>query len=247
MSARISALLPLIATVFSAALAGDGATFQEQSARLQNINAYLLDFRPAGPPVRVAVNGLELALDATPQPTLDTRVGRKDEPLDPPSIAPKLRVRWLHRSGFFAGAAYAPGVAFQDYDAEYLSLEAGFRFRMANLELGLRASYSDGDVTGPITETNAEDFFVFENRGVDLSAGLPVLARARAYLFLGYNDIETGLEVASDGAFLANADETAYGGAGFSYRATRRLFLNVEQNVTDSYLRHLVLSASYRF
>ena len=220
-------------------------TFQEQTARLQNINAYLLDFRPGAAPETVVRSRFELVLDINPQPTIDARVGIKDEPLDPPSTVPKIRGRYLHRSGLALGAAYAPGIELDGYDADFYSLELGYRFQVRALNFGIRASYSDGDVTGPITEANAEDYFVFENKGLDFSLGHRI-GRYHVYGFAGIVDIETSVDVASDGVHLENADDTYYGGLGVSIQYRRTTF-NIEQNATDDYLQHLIFSLSYRF
>ncbi len=241
------ALLGALAWSGGLALAGDGTTFQEQAARLQNINAYLLDLRPASAPDRVDKNRIELILDINPQPTIDTRVGRKDEPLDPPSFVPKIRARWLGAGGLAVGGAYAPGIEFQDYEAEYVSLELGYRFRAGRFFYSARASYADGDVTGPITELDAKDFFTFRNYGLDLSVGRIFFDKLHIYAFLGGNDIETTLDIELDGVRLENTDEALYGGVGAAYRLNDRIAFNFEQNVTDDYLAHLIFSVAYRF
>jgi len=221
-------------------------TFQEQAARLQNINAYLLDLRPASGPARPDARGLELILDVNPQPSIDPTVGLKEEELDPPEFVPKLRGRYHFGSRWFLGGAYAPGIEFQDYDAEYISLELGWLRALGPLRMRLRASYTDGDVEGPITESDAADLFEFTNAGVDLSAGHEWRSGWLVYGFVGWNDIETSLEIEVDGALLRNRDDTYYGGLGLTWR-TGRFGLNLEQNVTDDYLKHIIASVSYWF
>ena len=220
-------------------------TFQEQAARLQNINAYLLDFRPAGAPWLPEENTLELVFDLNPQPSIDARVGNKDEPLDPPSIVPKLRARYLWSSGLMIGAAYAPGIELEDYEADFISLELGYRFEFLSLGWALRASYSDGDVTGPITELDAKDFFVYENKGIDLSLG-KAFGSFYGYGFLGRVETETSLDIEVDGVHLDNEDDALYGGLGITW-TWHSLGITLEQNFTDDYLKNLILSASYRF
>jgi hypothetical protein len=222
-----------------------GTTFQEQNARLQNINAFLLDFRPNAPPRRPEKSELSFILDVNPQPSINFRVGRKEEPIDPPSVVPKLRARYEHRSGLMVGAAFAPGIEFEDYEAEYISVEAGYRMNFGKWVAGLRASYSDGDVTGAITNVEIDDDFTFENLGADLSLGRTWNA-FQLYGFVGYNDIETTLLINEDGAFLRNAEDTYYGGLGVGY-AWKKLHFNLEQNFTDDYLAHVTLSVAYRF
>lgn len=234
--------MALFATMF---LFGQGTTFQEQAERLQNINAFLLDFRPNTAPIPAGEGHLEIALDINPQPTIDTRIGRKDEPVDPPSVVPKLRGRYLFRNGLVLGAAYAPGIEFEDYEAEFISVELGYRFQIASWGMALRGSYTDGDLNGPITEAGGEDMFAFTNYGGDFSIGHQ-LGVIHLYGFVGWNDVDTELDVESDGAHLAFTESTYYWGGGASY--TRGSWqLNLEQNATDDYLYHLTFSLSYRF
>ena len=219
-------------------------TFTEQAARLQNINAYLLDLRPVSDPARPDRSQIELGLDITPQPDIDTTIGRKEEPLDPPSAVPRLRLRYLSQSGFFAGGTYVPGLEFQDYEADYWAAELGYRFRFRQLHAAVRVSAGDGDVTGPITENDASDFFQFSSRGADISAGIPFRS-FHFYGFAGAADIETELDIEADGVNLDNEDDAIYGGLGVSWRG-KRWGVTIEQNATDSYLKHIVLNLSYR-
>ena len=222
-----------------------GVTFQEQAARLQNIQAFLVDFRPHGAPVLPKRANLAFMASFNVQPSVDSRVGNKDEPVDPPSVVPQLRGRYAHRSGLMVGGAFAPGIEFEDYKAEYVSVEAGYQFSLAGWQGRVRASYSDGDIDGPITELEAEDAFTFENKGVDFSLGRQWRA-FHLYGFVGYTDVETSLDIEEDDAFLENEEDTYYGGFGVSY-IRKRLTFNFEQNFTDDYLANITLTASYRF
>ena len=219
-------------------------TFQEQAARLQNINAYLLDFRPATAPFRSDRGQLELVFDAYPQPSVNTRVGSKDEPVDPPSVVPKLRARYLFKSGLMVGGAIAPGLEFQDYEAETISIELGYRFGLLGFTGQVRASYSDGDVEGPITELNAKDDFTYTNEAIDASLAKK-FGNLHVYGFAGAISTDTELDIELDGVHLENTDDTWYGGAGITYD-WRRFGLTFEQNFTDSYLKNLVFSISFR-
>lgn len=222
-----------------------GTTFQEQNARLQNINAFLLDFRPNAPPAVPEKSRLSVVLDINPQPSINFRVGRKEEPIDPPSVVPKVRARYEHKSGLMIGAAFAPGIEFEGYEAEYISVEAGYRLALGAYVLGFRGSYSDGDVVGPITNLEIEDDFTFTNMGADVSLGRNWQALS-LYGFGGYNDIESTLLINEDGAFLRNEEDTYYVGLGVGY-AWRKLHFNLEQNFTDDYLAHATFSVAYRF
>ncbi len=231
-------------------LAGSGfglaqTTFQEQAARLQNINSYLLDFRPASAPIIFDKNTLELSFDLNPQPTINAKVGIKDEPLDPPSVVPKLRGRYVWSSGIFAGAAFAPGITFQDYKADFVSVELGYRFHFAGLDAALRGSYSDGEVEGPITEPEAKDVFKYTNQAFDFTLGKTYNAW-HFYGFAGGISNDTDLTIEVDGVYLENDDSTYYGGLGVTYD-WRSFGITLEQNATDDYLANLIFSVGYRF
>lgn len=220
-------------------------TFQEQAARLQNINAFLLDFRPATAPLRFSRSTLEVSFDLNPQPSINTRVGNKNEPIDPPSVVPKLRGRFIMKNGLFLGAAIAPGVAFDDYEADTLSLEAGYRFAWQAWRFGLRLAYTDGDVVGPITERDVEDRFVLTNRSADFSFGRH-FGRINLYGLVGQVSTETELDVTADGVHLENEEDALYYGGGLTY-TYKRWGLTLEQQFTDDYLAHVILGVGYRF
>lgn len=220
-------------------------TFQEQAERLQNINAYLIDFRAASAPVVMEEFTIEAVLDVTPQPSIDNRVGVKSENIDAPNVVPKLRGRFYWANGLMVGVAYAPGIDFQGYKAEFIAAELGWRMDFSGWTAGLRGSYIDGDVEGPVTEADLDDLFTFTNMGLDLSLARRWNAFV-GYGFVGLNDIETELDVTLDGAHLVSEDDALYGGLGVQW-ATQKWSVNLEQNFTDSYLRHLTLSLGYRF
>lgn len=220
-------------------------TFQDQAARLQNIHGFLLDFRPVSAPYRPEKNRIEISIDVNVQPTVEARVGNKDEPLDPPSVVPKLRGRFLSKQGIMVGAAFAPGVEYQDYEAEYVSFELGWRFRLAGIDMALRSSYTDGEVLGPITTPDAQDLFSFQNKGLDISLGKSY-SDWHVYVFGGGISIDTDLDIEEDGVHMFNEESTYYGGAGVTI-LWRAISLSLEQNVTDDYLQNVIMSLGYRF
>ena len=221
-------------------------TFQEQANRLQNINAFLLDFRPLLAPTNQKRPELFVILEANPQPSVDARVGGKDEPLDPPSVVPKLRLRYATSSGLYLGGAYAPGIEFEDYKADFYSLELGYRLTLDKFSLGLRLSTSDGDVEGPITESSAEDLFDFTNQTGEFNLGYQH-RKLFFYGFAGGISVDTELEIEEDGVLLKNDEDTYYGGLGIRYALGHKLAVIVEQNFTDDYLKHLSFGLSYRY
>ena len=238
---RLACLLLILFPLFLSAQ----TTFQEQADRLQNINAFLLDFRPGTAPVEVDEGRLELAFELAPQPSVNTKVGNKDEPVDPPSIVPRFRGRYVSAGGLVIGGTATPGIEFMDYKAETLSFELGYRFSLASFGFQVRASYSDGDVEGPITEKGVKDQFTFTNNSFDLAI-VKSFGRFHYYGFLGYIDVETELEIISDGVHLTNTEDSYYGGLGVTWD-WRTLGFTLEQNFTDDYLQNVMLSAAYRF
>ncbi|MCB1051905.1 MAG: hypothetical protein H6510_10085 [Acidobacteria bacterium] len=220
-------------------------TFQEQAQRLMNIQSYLLDLRPATAPEIVDHFQIEAILDLYPQPDVNARIGNKEEALDPPSWVPKLRFRGFFRNGLMIGGAWAPGIDFQDYRAEFIALELGYRRVFQSWTTSVRASYSDGEIEGAITDPDFEDLFQYKNSGLDISVG-HYFGRAHVYGFVGWNETDNQLDIALDGVHLEGDDGTYYGGLGVQIPWNRWRF-NLEQNATDTYLRNLILSASYRF
>jgi hypothetical protein len=238
-------LMAVICLLLGCVSATAQTTFQEQAARLQNINAFLLDFRPASAPLRDEDGRLDLSFDFNLQPSINSRVGNKDEPVDTPSVVPKLRGRYLFGSGFMVGGAIAPGIEYQDYEADFYSVEVGYRFGLLGLDWGLRFSHSDGDVEGAITDNEIDDLFTFTNTGGELSVGMSFGAW-HPYAFAGGIDTDTELDIQSDGAHLENTESTYYGGLGVTYE-WQRLAFTFEQNITDDYLKNIILGVSYRF
>lgn len=219
-------------------------TFQEQAERLINIQSFLFDFRPAAGPRYSPEVQYELVLDLYPQPDLDTQIGNKDEPIDPPSWVPKLRARRVHR-GFMVGLAFAPGIEFEGYKTEFLSAEAGFRKERNNWTRGIRISYTRGTIEGPVTDPDTDDEMDLQNWGLDFSLGKEI-GNFNFYGFLGWNALDSVLDVSLDGAQLSSDEGTYYGGLGCGY-TWNRWHLNLEQNATDDYLRNMTLSLTRRF
>ena len=71
-------------------------TFIEQANRLQLIYGGLLDFRPGQSPMPVETSEWSLGLELIPNPEVDTRIGAKDEPIDPPPLVPRINCHQRH-------------------------------------------------------------------------------------------------------------------------------------------------------
>lgn len=212
---------------------------------MQNINAWLLDYRPASAPNRSERSHFQISLDIIPQPDVDSRIGDKQEPIDPPDVVPRLRLGMQFKNGLVIGGTFVPELEYEDYQTEQISLDLGYRFKWRRYHLAVRASFSDGEVDGPITDADTEDHFTFSNKGLDLSMGR-MFGRFHLYGFLGAGDTETTLDVKADGSNLENSDTAIYGGLGVSLQY-RKFTFTLEQNATDDYLKHLIFNAGYRF
>lgn len=235
--------LALVMSVWAAP--ARAVTFDEQAQRLQLIYAYLLDFRPVQGPVLSRGNRIELALELTPSPSIDNRVGAKDEPVHSPALIPRPRARFHSATGVVLGAAYTPPVEVSGYEVSLGALEAGYRFPLGNWRAGLRAYAMDGEVAGPVTEADSADDFQLTNAGVDALAGLQV-GFWLPYVGVGRAKTRSTLTIQSDGVTLEARRSYTYLLAGLSGDMDNLRF-TVEQSRTDSVLDHFTISFSWMF
>lgn len=241
-SIRIGAAVLFLVAVFSNT--AGAVTFIEQANRLQLIYAGLLDFRPGQSPLPVESPGWTLGLELIPTPEVDNRVGAKDEPIDPPALLPRLRLRWTSSSGLLLGVSLNPDLEVNNYSAPWTAFELGFRGMIAGLGVELRGHAINGVVVGPITDSDSDDRFEFENQGADLRVGLP-LRRWSVYGGGGKSGTVSEIQVASDGARIALDDDFTYLLAGIEFRGEAWTF-TLEQNRTGDFLYHIILSLSVR-
>ena len=244
-AARIFCAVGLVMSLLVLAGSARAVTFDEQAERLQLIYSYLLDYRPGQGPVLSRKSRFELALDLTPLPSIDNRVGGKDEPVEPPVVIPRPRVRFHFPSGVVLGASYTPPVEVSGYQAELWAVEAGYRIPLGNWRLGLRAFWLDGEVEGPITDPAQNDNFQLTNSGADAVFGLQ-MGFWLPYLGLGRGSTSSTLTIQSDGVMLDADGSYSYLLAGLTVDAGG-LRLTLEQSSTDSVLDHYILSVSWNF
>ena len=240
----LCAMVPALVMAVWAAPAR-AVTFDEQARRLQLIYAYLLDFRPVQGPILSRGNRFELALELTPTPSIDNRVGAKDEPVNPPALIPRPRARFHSATGLVLGAAYTPPVEVSGYETSLGAVEAGYRFPLGNWRVGLRAYAMDGEVTGPVTEAEAADNFQLSNAGADALAGLQV-GFWLPYVGVGRATTRSTLTIQSDGVALVARRSYTYLLVGLSGDMDNLRF-TVEQSRTDSVLDHVTFSFSWLF
>lgn len=243
---RAAALAVLLAA--GPVSAARGVTFIEQAQRLERIYAALLDLRPGAAP-SAEEPPLELALEVVPVPAIDHRVGAKTEPVRPPPLIPRLRLRLHHNAadalGLMAGATYEPPLTLGGYTAQWLGGEGGLAVTVRAITLAARVFALDALVTGPVTAPGARDEFSLATRGGDLRAGV-ALGGWRAYAGYGAGRLEALLTVGTDGARIRENGGYLYRFGGVAYHGPRWSG-TLEQHTTEDYLRHVILGVSWRF
>lgn len=242
--ASARALLVFLALAWLAPRA-EAATFVEQAERLELIYTFLLDFRPGRAPADPGEDAVELALEALPVPTIDNRVGAKDEPIDSPSVIPRFRVRRFYPSGFMVGVTYNPPVEVEGFEAEWKGVEIAYRFSLAALRAELRGYFMTAEIEGPITDPNSKDLFEFTTQGADLRFALP-LAALKLYAGAGQGSAEATQTVVSDAARIDTSGGYSYllGGVSLEGKAFTFTF---EQSRSEDFLDHFILGISYRY
>lgn len=230
------------------ASAACAVTFIEQAQRLERIYAGLLDLRPGAAPSAEAPP-LELTLDVVPIPAIDHRVGAKAEPVRPPPLIPRPRLRLHYNAAdalvLMAGIAYEPPLTLGGYSAQWLGGETGLAVAARAITLAARVYALDALVTGPVTAPGARDEFSLATRGGDLRAGV-ALGRWRGYAGYGAGRLEARLTVGTDGARIREKGGYLYRFGGVAYHGPR-WSCTLEQHVTEDYLRHVILGVAWRF
>ena len=106
--ARSVALWIMAAAIICFAQQAQAVTFQEQARRLQFIYSFLLDFRPGQAPLVPSGHLFDISAEIIPNPQVDNRVGSKNEPVNPPPLVPRFRVRYIATFGLMVGGSYNP-------------------------------------------------------------------------------------------------------------------------------------------
>jgi hypothetical protein len=244
-SAGAAAFLFALGLLLLAARPASAVTYLEQTERLQLINAFLLDYRPAAAPLLPQKSIIEVQGELIPMPVINNKVGAKNEPDNAPPVIPRARVRYVGSWGLMLGATGAPDVKVQGFSAPALGAEAGIRFALGGVHGELRAFTLSSVVTGPITESGASDEFDVTNSGADLRLGL-AMGSLMPYLGSGKGHTKSTLTVASDGAQLDAGADYQYVFGGLSYYLGALAF-TYEQHRTEDFLDHFILAVSVRF
>lgn len=246
MSVRVRSLGTLAALgVLLAAGPAHAVTFTDQIERLQLVYAALLDYRPGGPPRVFGSGEFALGLELVPIPPIDNRIGNKDEPVHPPPAYGRARAIAGIGAGFAIGAAYLPPIPVSGYRAQLAGLELEYDWQRGDLLAGARAYYQSSNIQGPITDANTSDRFSTVNAGLDARAGW-AFAPWIVYGGFGAGETRSRLEVTSDGSVSTVTAGYHYAFAGVS-RDVSRWRVALEQQQTETYLQHLVLTGLYAF
>jgi hypothetical protein len=242
--ARLCVLL-LVLLAGLPAHSAKAVTFPEQAERLQLIYGFLLDFRPVQGPLIVERPELELEIDLTAVPSIDNRVGGKEEPVEPPALIPRPRLRYHSGGGWMVGASYTPSARVSGYQAALAAVEAQYRAAAGVLRFGLRVFATDGEVEGPVTDPAQDDLFELTNRGGDLLIGAR-LGAWLPYLGGGGGNSESMLTIRSDGVQLEVDTSYTYALAGITLDGGG-FRITLEQYRTESYLDNFTLGLSLAF
>jgi hypothetical protein len=220
-------------------------TAPQQIHRLLQVYAALLDYRPGRAPLVGEWGQFEVGIEALPMPSVDTRVGAKTEPVHPPPLVPRPRAQVGLGAGFTLGGLYVPPVPVSGYSAQLAGVELQYGLRWGDFTGGVRAFTIQGELDGPFTDPSASDVYTLENSGADLRLGY-VLGEWTAYAGGGSGQSKTSLKILSDGSI--NRFDFSYGylfgGVAWQRDHWRIMF---EQEKTEDYLNHVVLTAMFAF
>ena len=175
---------------------------------------------------------------------MDNRVGSKNEPVNPPPLVPRFRVRYIAAFGLMVGGSYNPPLEAADFSAEWTAIEAGFRFRIGTVHSELRAFTISAEVEGQITEPASKDRFSFDNEGIDFRLGYSAEPWI-VYAGHGRGKTSSRLTVTSDGSSIDADADYRYWMAGISWDISPLLF-SLEQGRSEDFFHHVILSVSYR-
>lgn len=222
-------------------------TFEEQSNRLQLIYAHLLDLHPNGPPQVVNKSRWQGTVDFIVVPTVDNRVGRKEEKVSAPPLIPRPRGHYLHTSGLKAGGAWLPPLEVMGNTTNLPALEVGYFLGKEAWAFGVRGTYSVGDVNGTITDSDHKDDFKFDRSGMDFSLGYQY-DDWTPYLGRGAGHLNATLDIKVDGVTtkIKNHSYTYYLG-GVAYQYNEWFSFNFEQYQAEHFLRYMAFSINYTF
>ncbi len=226
-------------------LSAYAVTFTEQIERLQLVYGALLDFRSGSPPKVYQPGEFALGLELVPVPTIDNRVGAKDEPVTPPPAYGRGRANVGLGAGFAIGAGYLPPIQLRGYRAELYGLEGEYSTQWGAFVAALRGFWMMGTVRGPITDPSVMDSFQVRNTGADARVGWK-LGTWTLYGGLGKGQTQSKLSVESDGSESKVNAPYGYGFGGVAW-GSGPWALAGEQHQTETYLRHLVFTVRYGF
>ncbi len=241
----LAVLLVATLLLIAAPRPSQAVTFLEQIERLRLLAALLLDLRPGQAPLVPKTGQFDATLEVIPTPGFNTQVGGKQEPIDPPPAFPRLRLRYLSADGLMLGVTASPAIEVLHYSAAYAGGELGLRHAFGPLHAELRGFAIAGQLRGPFAQAGARDTLRFANRGADLRAGVPLGALA-LYGGAGRGSTTTELDVQADGARIKGDNAYSYWLAGAGWASGDWQF-TLEQNVSENFLRHVILAASLRW
>lgn len=233
----------LLAGVVSPLLA---VTSEEQADRLQQIYGFLLDYRSNAAPLPEDPGTFDVQVDLLLMPSIDNRIGSKNEPVDTLPVVPRLRGRLHLPYGLVVGLAGSPGIPTGSQTATFLQGEVDWRHDADHLLYGLRASSSSWKVVGKITTKTYDDTFRIQERNVDVRLGWKT-GEWIPYAGLGLGQQSTYLLIGEDSVSLSLVNQAYdYRFAGVERRGDHWDF-SLEQHQTEDFLQHIQFAVRRRF
>lgn len=228
------------------ASSASAVTSEEQADRIQQVYAFILDFRSNAAPLPEESGTFVLQADALLMPEIDNRVGAKSEPVDTLPLVPRLRGRYHLPWGLALGVAGSPGIPTGSQTATFAQGELGWRGQTGNLLVGARASLSSWKIVGAMTTKEYDDTFEIQQNNMDLRLGWN-LGGWIPYAGYGSGNQDLSLLIGEDDVLLRLPDQSfSYQFVGLELRWSEWDFV-VEQHQTEDFLQHIQFSVKRRF
>jgi hypothetical protein len=221
-------------------------TAQDQSRHLLELNSHLLEHKNNAPPEKVKENKFQLKLDISTIPEMDNAVGSKVEKIETAPLLLKPTFKYIHKSGFYGGLIFVPGLTINKIESNLFSYSAGYMHAIWDtFTYRLNYAKSHSNVVGPITEENAKDEYEADNESYDVSIGYN-FTNFIPYIGVGYGKVISSIK-AGDGAIIRTRKDYSLKYLGLNYKYDKDLSYNFEQHFYNSDFQNFTMSIIYAF
>ncbi|NRA47062.1 MAG: hypothetical protein HRU09_19100 [Oligoflexales bacterium] len=224
------------------------ATSEEQSERLQIINASVISFRPAKSRIDRCTYCLTAGVSLGVLPEIDGTVGNKEERTDFLPVIPKPKVKFTLPYGIAIEGHGVPPITIIDVTPTIFAfhLEKFFVLKKNHI-LSLDLVYTQGNIIAPVTLPDAADTFDFWTNTGMLVYHHRLSKKLFTHLGVGSEQISTEFLVEVDGTLLTAEDTSTIFVGGFEWLFSKYTSVGFEQFVKSDIVSHFHLSAYYRF